>query len=61
MSDIAAREPQAAYAAFIYGTSKRWLFVARTTPNIADYLKHLDWLINETFIPAIIDKEYIHN
>ena len=32
---------------------------ARTTPNVAEYLKQLDWLINETFVPAIIDKEYI--
>ena len=44
LSTIAATDPQAAYAAFIYGTSKRWMFVARTTPNCAKSIKHLDWL-----------------
>ena len=59
LSDIAQREPQLAYSAFVYGTSKRWTFVARTTPGISENLKHLDWLINETFVPAIVGKEYI--
>ena len=59
LSAIAEREPQAAYSAFIYGTSKRWMFVARTTPNSSEVFRHLDWMINETFLPAIIGKEFI--
>ena len=59
LSAIAEREPQAAYSAFVYGTSKRWMFVARTTPNSSQLFRHLDWLISETFLPAIIGKEYI--
>ena len=59
LADIATREPQAAYSAFVYGTSKRWLYVARTTPNISDDLKRLDWIINEQFVPAIIGREFI--
>ena len=59
LSIIAATEPQAAYSAFMYGTSKRWLFVARTTPKVAEGFRRLDWLINETFVPAIVGKEYI--
>ena len=59
LSEIAKREPQAAYSAFVYGTSKRWTFVSRTTPNISQHLKHLDWFISETFVPAIVGKEYL--
>ena len=39
LSEIAATEPQAAYSAFIYGTSRRWLFVARSTPRVAEGLE----------------------
>ena len=59
LADIARREPQLAYAGFIYGTSKRWTFVARTTPNMSEAFRQLDWLINETFVPAIIGKDHI--
>lgn len=59
LTDIATREPQLAYSAFVYGTSKRWTFVARTTPKIAECLKPLDLLINETFMPAVIGKDHI--
>ena len=54
---IAEREPQAAYSVFIYGNSKRWVFTARTTPNASKLLRHLDSLLNETFLQTIIGKE----
>ena len=58
ISKIAAREPQVAYAAFTYGLSKRWNYVCRTTPNIAEQLKHLEFKIQETFIPALLDRMF---
>ena len=59
LAEIAKFEPQASYAAFIYGTSKRWTFVSRTTPNISENMKKLDWMIQETFLPAILGKDHV--
>ena len=56
LAAIAESEPQLAYAAFVYGTSKRWNFVARTTPNISHLFKPLEHIIKEAFIPKIIGK-----
>ena len=38
LAEIARFEPQAAYAAFLYGTSKRWTFVSRTTSYIVFHI-----------------------
>ena len=48
-----------AYSAYIYGTSKRWQFVCRTTPGIACSLKRLvmEEKIKEQLIPAIIGRD----
>jgi len=59
LSRIAAKEPQLAYSAYIYGTSKRWNYVCRTTPDISQLLKPLEYTIKETFIPAVIGRSYI--
>ena len=58
ISKIASREPQVAYAAFIYGLSKRWNYVCRTTPRIATQLKKLEFKVQETFIPALLDRVF---
>jgi hypothetical protein len=58
LADIATREPQAAYSAYIYGLSKRWNYVCRTTPGISQYLKKLEHKVKECFIPAIIDRAF---
>ena len=59
LSKIARSEPQLAYAAFIFGTSKRWNYVARTTPGISELLRPLEYQIKENFIPAIIGKQFV--
>ena len=38
--------------------SKRWNYVCRTTPNIALHLKKLEYKIQETFIPALLDRVF---
>ena len=43
----------------VYGTSKRWNYVCRTTPDIGELLKPLENTIKETFLPAIIGKSFI--
>ena len=51
---IAASEPQLAYSAYIYGTSRRWQFVCRTTPGVANAMKKLEHLVRTKLIPAIM-------
>ena len=58
-NDVAKKEPQLAYAGYVYGTSKRWSFVSRTTPNVGEHMKKLEYEIKETLIPAIVGKNYI--
>ena len=53
LSSIAKKQPQLAYAAFIYGTSKRWRYIMRTTPDIAENLKLLEDNIRSTLIPTL--------
>ena len=52
--DIARSEPQLAYSAYIFGTSRRWQFVCRTTPGISEHLHKLEDQIREKLIPAIM-------
>ena len=52
--EIAKSEPQLAYSAYVFGTSRRWQFVCRTTPNISEPLKKLESVIREKLIPAIL-------
>ena len=56
LTEIASREPQVAYAAYVYGLSKRWNYVCRTTPGIAKRLIPLEQVTRESFIPAILDR-----
>ena len=58
ISKIATHEPQLAYAAYVYGLSKRWNYICRTTPNIAHNLKKLEFKIREVFIPALLDRAF---
>ena len=59
LAKIAKTEPQLAYAGYVYGTSKIWSFVSRTTPNVGEHMKKLEYEIKETLIPAIVGKNYI--
>ncbi len=59
LTEIASSEPQLAYSAFIYGASKRWNFLARTTPKVSELLYKLEYHIKDTFIPAILGRLYV--
>jgi hypothetical protein len=52
--EIAKIEPQLAYCAYVFGISRRWQFVCRTTPNIYEPMKKLESLIREKLIPAFL-------
>ena len=58
LARIAKSEPQLAYAAFVYGTSKKWIYLTRTTPNVSELLKPLEFFIQEHFIPVIVGKSF---
>ena len=47
-------QPQAAYVAFIQGDMHRFSYFLRTIPNMSEYLKPLDDIINNKFLPAIL-------
>ena len=54
LTQIAKYEPQLAYSAYIYGTSRRWQFVCRTTPGISEAMQSLEALIRDQLMPAIM-------
>ena len=56
LTNIASREPQIAYSAYVYGLSKRWNYVCRTTPGVAERLVPLEQVTRDEFIPAIINR-----
>ena len=57
--EIAQSEPQLAYTAYVYGTSRRWQFVCRTTPEISAELTKLEEMLKCKLIPAIFGNRTI--
>ena len=53
LSIIARSHPQAAYCAYSHGLKGRWLYLARTVPNIGDLLQPLEDTLRQRFIPAL--------
>lgn len=52
LSSFAITQPYAAYSAFTHGLVIKWLFIARTIPNINDLFQPLGECIG-LFIPAV--------
>ena len=57
--DIAKTDPQLAYSAYIFGTSRRWQFLCRTTPGVSCILQELEDKIRGCLIPAITGRDFI--
>ena len=53
LSIIARSHPQAAYCAYSHGLKGRWLYLARTVPNIGNLLQPLEDTLRQRFIPAL--------
>ena len=53
LSIIPCSHPQAAYCAYSHGLKGRWLHLARTVPNIGNFLKPLEDTLHQRFIPAL--------
>ncbi|XP_076042251.1 uncharacterized protein LOC143026133 [Oratosquilla oratoria] len=60
LANFAKTEPQAAYAAFIYGVKHKWNYILRTVPNITDLLRPLEETIRNELIPAITNGRTIN-
>ena len=59
LARIAESEPQLAYSAYVYGTSRRWQFLCRTTPDISEYLVELELEIQDKLIPALLGGRHV--
>ena len=57
--DIANTDPQLAYSAYIFGNSRRWQFLCRTTPGVSCMLQELEDKIRGRLIPAITGRDFI--
>ncbi len=53
LSSIAETKPHAAYAAATHGLAGKWVYLARTTPNIAALLLPLEHIIQKKVLPAL--------
>jgi hypothetical protein len=53
LSKIASRDPQVCYSAYVFGLSKRWLYIMRTTPNISHLFEPMEKCITESFLTSI--------
>ena len=51
---FAKTQPQAAYAAFIHGEMHIFTYFLRTIPNMSEFLKPLDDIIDNKLLPAIL-------
>ena len=53
LSSFANTQPHAAYSAFTHGLISKWLFIARTIPDVDDLFQPLEECIRHTFIPPV--------
>ena len=53
LSNIAASQPHAAYAAYSHGMMSKWSYISQTIPNISNHLRSLEDTIYFDFIPSI--------
>ena len=53
LSSIAITQPHAAFAAFIHGLTSKWMYLARTTPNINVLIKPKEETIRKVFLPNL--------
>ena len=57
LAEFALSQPQACYAAYIFGLKHRWTYFLRTLPDIQDLLEPLEDAISHMLIPAITERK----
>ena len=55
LSEYAKTQPHAAYSAFCHGEIHKYTYFMRTIPGMREFMKPLDDLINQKFIPNLLD------
>ena len=55
LSECAKTQPHAAYSAFCHGEIHKYTYFMRTIPGMREFIKPLDDLINQKFIPNLLD------
>ena len=58
---FAKTEPHAAYAAFCHGEMHKYTYFIRTIPEMENFIKPLDNLIEQKFIPTLLDSIVTEN
>jgi len=53
LPSFATSQPHVAYAAFTHGLISKWLFIARTIPDVENLFQPLEECIRNIFIPAV--------
>ena len=57
LAESALSQPQACYAAYIFGLKHRWKYFLRTLPDFQDLLEPLENAISHMLIPAITERK----
>ena len=55
LCNVAKREPQLAYCAFIFCLSKKWLYIMRTIEGISHLFQPLEDTIRSQFLPIVLN------
>ena len=53
LTSIAVTQPHAAFSAFTHGLISKWLFIARTIPDVGHLFQPLEDCVRNSFIPAV--------
>ncbi len=61
LAEIAATEPHAVYAGFVFGLRHRWTFIQRTMPTTGDHMQPLKDAIRNHLIPSLIKHDLSDN
>ena len=54
LSEFAKNQPHAAYSAFCHGEVHKFTYVLKTIPGMQEYIKPLDHLMTNKFIPTLL-------
>ena len=54
LTEFVKTQPHAAYSAFSHGSVHKFAYFLTTTPGMQEYIKPLDDLITNEFIPTLL-------
>ena len=57
LAKVAQTQPQAAHSALVHGLASKWLYLARTIPEVSEELQPLENSLHQRLIPAITGRD----